>query len=409
MMASTDFETALAEVARAAVPELADWCAITLVDQSGDLKPVAVAHQDPERERLAWDLSSRYPARADDPEGVPKAIRTGQTEHVPEIPDAMLVASAADDEHLRLLRELDLRAGLIVPLKTPDRTLGALTLVFAESDRRFTRDVMMLAEALAARAALAIENARLATERSHIARTLQDSLRPPRLPEIPMLDAAARYRAAGVQNEVGGDFYDVFETGSDTWTAILGDVSGKGPEAAAVTALARHTLWAAARREPSPIKNLELLNEALLGDDATESRFCTVVYARVCPAADGTEVTLSNAGHLPPLLLRADGTVEQVAGHGTLMGAVPDPEFALETLSLQPGELLLLYTDGVTEVRTTDLELGERRLRETLAGCVGKPAEEVVRLVEQAAVDLQEGEPRDDMALLALRAAPVAD
>jgi serine phosphatase RsbU (regulator of sigma subunit) len=120
-------------------------------------------------------------------------------------------------------------------------------------------------------------------------------------------------------------------------------------------------------------------------------------------------VTLSNAGHLPPLVLRANGTVESVAGHGTLVGAVPDPVFEEESVRLEPGELLLLYTDGVTEVRTTDLALGERRLKETLAACQGCSAEEVVRAVEEAAVELQEGEPRDDMGLLALRAAPAPD
>jgi PAS domain S-box-containing protein len=408
MTASMDYETTLQGVARAAVPVVADWCGVTMLRPNGQLEPVAAAHSDPELEQLAWRLSEQYPTPPDAPTGPANVIRTGEVEHTPEITDEMLVAGAQDEEHLELLRTLNLRSALVVPLKTPDRTLGALTLVFSESDRTFTRDVVALALALAARAALAVENARLYSERSHIARTLQNSLLPAQLPEIPGMEVAARYRASGEQNEVGGDFYDLFSADTGVWTALIGDVAGKGPEAAAVTSLTRHTLWTAALRDDSPVRNLELLNEALLTHSPGDWRFCTVIYTRVRPLEEGgAEVTLSNGGHLPPVILRADGSTELVAATGTLVGAVPDPEFHEVSTRLDPGDLLLLYTDGVTEVSTTDVDLGERLMLEALRESAGRPCAEVVEAVERAAVDAQEGEPRDDIALLAVRARPL--
>jgi transcriptional regulator with GAF, ATPase, and Fis domain len=245
MSASMDYETTLRAVVREAVPAIADWSAITMVKPGGRLSTLAVAHAVPSLEALAWEASERYPPRSDDEVGVARVLRTGRTELIAEITPDVLTAIAHDDEHLRLLRTLGLRSSLVVPLRTPERLLGAFTLVAAESGRQFGDADVALAEALASRAALAVENARLYTERSHIAHTLQRSLLPERLPEIPGMDIAAHYRAAGDQNEVGGDFYDVFPSRDGTWTALIGDVSGKGPEAAAITSLSRHTLRAA--------------------------------------------------------------------------------------------------------------------------------------------------------------------
>jgi PAS domain S-box-containing protein len=399
MTASMDYEETLQKIARAAVPVVADWCAITLLQSNGDLLTAVAAHGDPAHEQLAAGLASDEPIDSDAAASIADAIASGQSRPLADGAERVLGIDIPDP--------LVPHAALVVPLKTPERAVGALTLAFTDPERLLDRDVMVLSEALAARAALALENARLYSERSHIARTLQDSLRPPVLPGIPGLEVASRYRAAGEQNEVGGDFYDVFASGEEVWTVLIGDVSGKGPEAAALTSLARHTLWAGTLRETGLVEGLELLNRALLGPSGAGSRFCTVVVARVCPSdAGGAEIRLSNAGHPPPLILRDGGAVEPVAGHGMLVGAVPDPVFEEQTLRLDPGDVLLLYTDGVTEVRTSDPRLGERRLVETLEGSRGVSAEEIVRRAEEAAVAIQDGEPRDDMALLALRAAP---
>jgi serine phosphatase RsbU (regulator of sigma subunit) len=377
-----------------------------MVEPAGRLSTLAVAHTVPSLEAMAWELSERYPPRADDEVGVARVLRTGRTELIAEITPDVLMAIAHDDEHLRLLGTLGLRSSLVVPLRTPERLLGAFTLVAAESGREFGDADVALAEALASRAALAVENARLYTERSHIAHTLQRSLLPERLPEIPGMEIAAHYRAAGDQNEVGGDFYDVFPSRDGTWTALIGDVSGKGPEAAAITSLSRHTLRAAALRDGTPVENLTLLNDAMLSQADSGLRFCTVLYARLRPSEKEALLTLSSGGHVPALVVRAGGTVEAIAIPGTLVGALREPRFEERDVRLRPGELLLLYTDGVVELRGEDATAGEQRLREVLATHAGAPAGAVVEAVARMAVERQGGEPRDDIAILALRAAP---
>jgi PAS domain S-box-containing protein len=236
---STDYEATLREVARVAVPAIADWCTFTLADGRDKLRTVAVAAAEPGLESLAREMGERFPPRPEAPAGAALAIRTGEGQLLAELPDAVLAAVAQDEEHLALLRRMGLRSGLVVPLKAGGRVLGALTLIAAESGRVYGDDDLRLAEILASRAALAVENARLYEERSHIARTLQRSLLPPALPEIQGLELAARYRAAGDQNEVGGDFYDVFRGHGDVWTLLIGDVTGKGPEAAATCSTRR--------------------------------------------------------------------------------------------------------------------------------------------------------------------------
>jgi len=187
---------------------------------------------------------------------------------------------------------------------------------------------------------------------------------------------------------------------------LIGDVSGKGPEAAALTSLTRHTLRTAGMGGngflPSPIESLSILNRALLADTTT-TRFSTVLYARVCPGEDGALLTLASGGHPDSLVLRADGTLERIDVRGTLVGGVIDPEFKERDVRLRHSDLLLAYTDGVTELRTRDPLYGDRRLEETLRGLAGASAEQVVEEVRQMAVELQDGPPRDDIAVLALR------
>ena len=188
---------------------------------------------------------------------------------------------------------------------------GTFSLASAESGRLFEQADVQLAEELAARAGMAIDNARLYTERSRIAHTLQVKLLPERLPEIPRALMAARYRAAGELNEVGGDFYDVFQRSPTEWALVVGDVSGKGAEAAAVTALARYTLRAAALEDAPPSGALQRLNTAMLYDDT--SQFATVVMAYLSSGPDGSiDLRLALAGHPAPAVVRRDGSVEMV-------------------------------------------------------------------------------------------------
>jgi serine phosphatase RsbU (regulator of sigma subunit) len=401
MASSMDYESTLAEVARAAIPGIADLCAVRVLGHDGRPHTLAVGHADPERERLARELlvSASLPGAAD-------AMRSGEHELLEEITDDALVAAAAGEEQLERLRVLGLRSSLSVPMKASGRILGTITLGFAESGRRFSTEDLVVATALAARAALHIENARLYTERSRIAHTLQQSLLPAELPAIPGLEVAARYRAAGDQNEVGGDFYDVFPSEPGVWTAIIGDVSGKGAQAAALTSLTRHTLYAAALRESSPARNLAFLDEAMRRRARDAAAFSTVLYARVCPGDDSTALTLASGGHPPALILRADGSVERVETPGSLVGVLEDARFEDRDARLFPGELLLLYTDGAIELRRHDVLFGEQQLEQVLREHAGRPAQEVVDAIGRRVEELQDGSPRDDVALLALRMAP---
>jgi len=378
MAASMDWETTLSAVVRSAVPAVADRAELTVVTAGGELRLVAVADHDPVRERMARERARDEPPDPGAPDGAPRVIRTGEAEVGP--------------------------LAVIAPLRTPAGIIGALALFLGDSGRRFAADEVDLITTLAARAALHIHNARLYTERSHIARTLQASLRPRALPAVAGADVAARFLPAGDQNEVGGDFYDVFPSGDGVWTVIVGDVSGKGAEAAAITALARHTLRTASMLHDDPAANLALLDRSLQADGSPPD-FCTVLYARACPGEGGIDVRFANGGHPAPLVLRADGRVESVeTGRGPLVGAVEHARFVEATLQLAPGDLLLLYTDGVTEVRTSDPALGDRELRATLAAHAGATAEALVAAVARRAVELQPGPPRDDIALVAIRA-----
>ena len=213
--------------------------------------------------------------------GIGHVITTGRTEVVPEITEEM-IAAIDDPEVENLVRELQLRSALIVPLSARGRTLGAMTLVWAESGRTYTSADLALAETLAARIALVIDNARLYRDRDHIARTLQQSLLPPEPPAIDGVDLAARYRPAGEGIEVGGDFYDAFDIGDGEWTVALGDVVGKGPDAAALMGMVRHTIRAAAIRERAPARVLATVNAAV-GRQTSEEQFCTAVAARLRP------------------------------------------------------------------------------------------------------------------------------
>jgi hypothetical protein len=403
MAESMDWEATLDAVVRSVVPGVADWASLTVVTPDGRLRVHAVAHRDPEQEQAARDLFDRYPAM-DNPPGAGHVIRTGEMQVLADVSPDTIRAVARDSDQLALLERLDVRQMVIAPLGSPGGVIGALSLVLGESGRRFAEDDVPLIRSLATRAALHIENARLYTERSKIANVLQASLQPRALPSIPGAELAATYLPAGDQNTVGGDFYEVFPTGDQTWVAVIGDVSGKGAPAAALTALARYSLRMTARMHDEPAANLLLLNRAFY-EDTEGHDFCSVVYARVRAGDGGLDVRFANGGHLSPLLLRPDGSIDTIeSGRGPLVGAIADVAFEDANLQLKPGELLLLYTDGVTEVRTSDIMLGERELRATLSAHAGRAAQELVTAVARRATELQHGAPRDDIALLAIKA-----
>jgi integral membrane sensor domain MASE1 len=250
----------------------------------------------------------------------------------------------------------------------------------------------------------AITTQRSLAERAlgHVARTLQASLLPSALPRIAGVETAARFRPAERGLVVGGDFYDVFETGDGSWAVVVGDVCGKGPEAATVTALARYTLRAVATREPSPSRVLTLLNDALLSQEPAAD-FCTATFARIDWEGDGARLTMSAGGHPLPLVLHPDGTVEPVGRPGMLLGIHAEPRLGDYTIELRPGDAVLLYTDGLTAAYAPDRMLDAGDLADVLAACAGRSAPEIADRVERAALDDDARQPRDDVALVVVR------
>src|SRR3954449_5872575 len=401
--ASLDYETTLQNVARLIVSQMADWCGVDIVEPSGSFRSVAVAHVDPAKVEWARQIARRYPTDPNSPTGVPNVIRTGQAELYPDIPWELVEQAAVDEEHLALLRELQLKAIMVVPMVARGRTLGAISIVAAESGRSYDESDLALAEELARRAAMAVDNARLYTELSGIADTLQAELLPTEIPNIPGIEVAVRYRAAGELNRVGGDFYDVFGRGPNEWAVVIGDVSGKGAPAAAVTALARYTLRTATVNAATPSAALDALNEALL-ERRRDQEFCSVALAFVTLREDGLDVKLSLGGHPPALIKRASGELDAYGTPGLLMGFVHDPPLADDELRLGPGETLLLYTDGVTDAAREGDRFGDDRLT-TLARDLSLRlhASEMAETIEHTAVAHADFQPQDDMALVVVQ------
>jgi serine phosphatase RsbU (regulator of sigma subunit) len=400
---SLSYERTLDRVAELCVPEFADLCMIDLLE-GGQIRRAAVAATDADQAR---ELLATRRRRALDPDaatGIAAVIRTGAAELHPDVDPAVFARDAASPEHADLIARLGVRSAIFVPMTARGRTFGAITLCVGPSGRVFDESDLYLAEQLAARCAIAIDNARLFRERTRIARTLQESLLPPVLPELPGVDVGARFHAAGAGYEVGGDFYDVFEIGGGSFGTTIGDVCGKGADAAAVTALARYTLRATALRERSPAETLRTLNEAMLKQGG-DRRFCTVLYVRFDPLPAGMRATISSAGHPLPLVLRTGAEPSDAGAHGTLLGVVPDPDLHDVAVDLKPGDALVLYTDGVTEARAPKRVWGSN----DLAGFVGQHeplrAAAIAERIERGALSAQADEPRDDVAIVVIKVA----
>ncbi|MGW2229508.1 SpoIIE family protein phosphatase [Streptomyces formicae] len=406
-----DRDQTLALMAQMTVPTLATWCAVyTIADQSAEPYLSYVLHEDEERiDGLKALLSKIAP-----PEPVPT-------------PGARVWAAPSEAAHQAALRSsmrslglgepMTLSSGIgttlstasavggetvVLPLVARNRVIGMLTLG-KPSDEHFRQEILELAEDLSRRAALALDNARLYSERMAISQSLQRSLLPPGLPQVPGVEVEVIYRAAGEGNEVGGDFYDLFPIRDGAYGFAIGDVCGTGPEAAAVTGLARHALRLLAREGFGGPAVLERLNAAIL-DEGARSRFLTLLYGELWPQEDGSAVLkVVCAGHPLPLRLRQDGTVEPYAEPQPLLGVMDDLELYEQTMTLDPGDVLLCVTDGVTERREGTRMLGDDGLADVLTTCTGLTAgavaARIMRAVERFATDA----PSDDMAILAMR------
>ncbi len=399
LSSSLDFEDTLQKVARLAVPELADWCAVELVDEHGESRQVAVAHVDPAKVEFAIALREQYPPDPEVPGGVPTVLRTGQPELYPTISDELLAAGARDEEHLRLARELQMRSAMIVPMRTGKTVIGAITFVAAETKGAYNAQDLAFAQELASRASAAVANARIYHERSRTAETLQRSLLPAALPEMPGWRASTLYRPADQLSQIGGDFFDLFRA-AEGFTVVLGDVTGKGVEAAAVTALARHSTKTAALLGLSPAGILGLLNRILL--DEAELSLMTVVCAHVSQRGGQVEMATASAGHPPPLRRRPGERPVALGTTGVLLGVERDGSWPETTWVIEPGDTLLFYTDGVTDTPGSDARFGELRLENLLADSGGDP-DSLLSAIDGVLREYQVGTHVDDTAMLALQ------
>ena len=296
-----------------------------------------------------------------------------------------------------------------LPLVFHGEAMGGMGLSFSHA-RVFTAGDRGFLLALGRQCAQALERARLYEERTYVARTLQQGLLPARLSEVPGLDVAVRYRSISDGGEVGGDFYDLFPTQEDDemvasrWLLAIGDVCGKGTAAAVLTGVARNTIRAIAQRESDPDAVLSFLNETMLRQH-DPSAYCTVGCATIEPApAGGFALSLASGGHEHPLLLRQGEPPRAIEVQGTVLGAVHSPALERASLTLVPGDVLVYYTDGVTDARNESERFGEARLRETLEAARGGNADAIADAVEAAVHAHQPGRPTDDRAVVVLRA-----
>ena len=397
LAATLDPVRTLEEIAQLAVPRLADWCAVQLAtDSTGGFEQVAVAHVDPNKVRWARELQQRYPPDPDSPTGAPAVIRSGRSELYPVIDSALFEAAALDEEQIRLVRELQMNSVMVVPMTARDRTLGAMTFVWAESGRQYTTRELELAEELGRRAGLALDHARLFAREHQAAETLQRALLPARLPELPGYELVVRYVPSDARDHAGGDWYDAFELRDGRIGIVIGDVGGRGIDAAATMGQIRNSLRAYALTGAGPAEVMDDLH-ALVDHARGEITFVTVVYVVLDPASGAGEVVL--AGHLPPLLVRADGAAGYVdAPRCPPLGFSGASGCTLGHFALAPGETLWLFTDGLVESRTRPIDAG----LDALADTAGSVRGELDAIADHLLRALPDGR-ADDIALLGLR------
>jgi PAS domain S-box-containing protein len=396
---SLDFDSAVKSIAGAAVPAMADWCTIELSAPGGKIETIAVAHGDPELEDAVRTFRADFPVSEADDFGPAKAISTGNAALYETMDMDRAREIYNDDDRAEAVRELLPRTSMVAPITVHGKPIGSIMLAMTRAGARYTQFDLDTAIELGRRAGIALDNARLHTERMRMLSSLQKSLIPAELPELDGMKLSATFRPAERDAEVGGDFYDAFTLTDGSSALVIGDVCGKGPEAAALTALARYTIRAAAMDETDPQAILARLNGALL-EQVTDGRFVTVTMIRISRGADGLKMESVSAGHPLPLVT-GSGPPRPIGEPGTLLGVVPEPDLPMARDVLLPSESLVLYTDGLSAGQTTDDTLYALDL---LGGLSLNGADDGAQLINLAAIARQSEPNRDDVAILVARA-----
>ncbi|MGH3657358.1 MAG: PP2C family protein-serine/threonine phosphatase, partial [Micromonosporaceae bacterium] len=377
---SLDVDLTLALVPQIVVPRLGEWCAVHVADEWGDLRLATITHAD----------ESAQP-------GVKRQLGGLANNEVL----ARLREAVQTQTPVALSRPLE---GIVVPLSARGNLLGTMS-VGRPPDRLHGADDVAVIEDVSRRASLAIDNSRIHAERQEIAQAFQRALLPHALPTPTRVEFASEYVPASTGTDVGGDFYDVIEVGPKQWLAAIGDVCGKGAQAAALTGLVRDVIRVLVRDGRPLSRAVELLNRTLI-EQQEDGRYCTLATALVSRKGDDLNVELCLAGHERPMLLHASGDVEQVGHNGTAVGLLDEIELHTVELTLGPGDALVFFTDGVTERRRGEELYGLGRLRREVKPLAGHPASVIAARIRGAALGFSVDPPRDDIAVLVVRNLP---
>ena len=382
--------------ARLLAGEIADWV-IMDIDRGGRLlRQFAAGPRGGQADQVARVARGIDP----DQESLPALVHsTGKSVLLAHLDDPAVLGRGPDGTPLGMV--LGVTSLICVPISDGTTGYGTLTLTRLADKGPFGVADLGLAEELGGHLAVAIRVDRVFRQRSQVAEALQASLLPTRLPEVPGLEFAAAYIGATQFQEISGDFYDVFKAG-DGWGIAVGDVCGKGQDAAAMTAAARHAIRAFATVHDTPADVLAAANEVLVAEDY-DDRFVTASLAFLRQRGRRVQVQLGSCGHVGPAVVRADGRVEILEGHGLPLGLFSDTQPGRLELELNQGDVLFFYTDGVTEARSSDLAFFEDRLADALAAVAGHSASDIVRAVQELVTSFSAGELKDDVTILAVR------
>jgi PAS domain S-box-containing protein len=400
MLAATlDVDESLDRLTSLVVPLMSDWCTVHLLSEDGRVERVVSRHSDPDKQPLLRRLEELQPDGLT-PESATVRVLRGSEPLLLDVDDAVLGTSVASDELAQVYRDVGIRSAMVVPLRARRQVLGVLSLFTDGSGRTFDQDDLAMAADLARRAALTVDNARLYCREHDVAEQLQRSLLP-QLPDIDGLDRAARYLPGATAAQVGGDWYDLFCLPDGTVGIAVGDVMGHDMTAAAAMGQLRSVLQSYAWQGDAPAVVLDRLDQLVQGLDMAQLATC--LYGRLDPprGSESGRLRLANAGHLPPALRRPSGEVQLVAPDpGLLVGAALGTTRDEVNVSVEPGSVLVLYTDGLVEHRGRPIDDGLAALADALASA---PDEDADAICEHLLAELAYGDLDDDVALLVVR------
>jgi PAS domain S-box-containing protein len=400
--ASLDRDEIARTIVETAVPDLAELCVIDFCADDGSIGNATVAAADPATATELERLRREYPLDLEGEHPVARVLRTGRSIVVHDLTEPQAEDQVAQsDEHRQFMKRAGYNSAAVAPMVARGRLVGSLSFLHVANSRRFDERDLALLEDLAARAAMALDNARLYADRDRIARVLQRGLRPDEPDPIPGLDVAVVFEAAGEGIELGGDFYDVIPV-TAAYYVLVGDVSGHGAEVAAYTAQIRHTVRALAPFSDQPAQIVERVNSVLVETD-TGDRFATLQLARIESRDSGAiDVELASAAHPPAVIARADGTTETLSG-GAIVGVWQDVEIGVHKVTIEPEETLLVYTDGWLEAGPVESHRTSEELARAVAAGAGDGLDALLDRLRTDALTRGGMVLRDDLVLLAIR------